>query len=128
MYERLFLCFRILKTFFFEKWKNGKSKTRKSRKSRKNYFKFPYFRVFEFALQPKSETRTWNSGKKISKISEISQVSEFSTWPYINMYMRIVIFFFFFFFFRFTTFEINFTFSFWNKNFKRIGCAKARLL
>ena len=73
IYERLFL--------YFEKWKNGKLKTRKSRKSRKswrNYSKFSYFRVFDFALQPKSKTRIWNSWKKISGISE---VSEFSTWP-----------------------------------------------
>ena len=42
--------------------------------------------------------------------------------------MRIVIFFFFFFFLRFTNFEIIFIFSFWNKNCKRIYCAKAILL
>ena len=58
MYERLFLYFRILKKICFEKWKNDKSKTRKSRKSRKsrkNYCEFSYFRVFDFALQPKSK-------------------------------------------------------------------------
>ena len=36
--------------------------------------------------------------------------------------------FFFFFFLRFTIFETGFIFSLRNKNFKRIGCAKARLL
>ena len=84
MYERLFPYFRILKNFFFEKWKNSKlgtPKTRKSRKSRKNYSEFSYFRVFDFPLQPKSKTRIWNSWKKISEISEISKVSKFSIWP-----------------------------------------------
>ena len=46
--------------------------------SRKNYSEFSYFRVFDFARQPKSKTRIQKSQKKISEISEIS---EFSTWP-----------------------------------------------
>ena len=84
MYERLLLYFRILKNFFFEKWKNrklGTWKSRKSRKSRKNYSEFSYFRVFDFPIQPKSKTRISNSWKKISEISEISKVSKFSIWP-----------------------------------------------
>ena len=84
MCERLFLYFRILKNFFFEKWKNSKlgtRKSRKSRKSRKNYSECSYFRIVDFPLQPKSETRIWNSRKEISEISEISKVSKFSIWP-----------------------------------------------
>ena len=53
MYKRLFLHFRILKKFSFEKWKNDKSKTRKIRKSRKNYSEF-YFPVLILAVGPKS--------------------------------------------------------------------------
>ena len=70
MYERLFLYFRILKKICFEKWKNDKSKTRKSRKSRKsrkNYCEFSYFRVFDFALQPKSKIGFEILGKKFPR-------------------------------------------------------------
>ena len=42
------------------------------------------FRVFDFALQPKSKTHIKNSRKKISEISKISEVSEFSILPYIT--------------------------------------------
>ena len=62
MYERLFLYFRILKNNYF-------LKNEKSRKSRKNYS--------EFSTLPYSQSRIWNSWKKIS---EISGGSEFSTW------------------------------------------------
>ena len=78
MYEWLFLYFRILKKMFFEKWKNGKSKSQKSRKSQKNYSEFSYFRVLDFSLWSKSKTRIWDSWKKIS---EIFKISEFLTWP-----------------------------------------------
>ena len=87
MYERLFLYFRILKKTFFEKWKNGKLKTRKGQKSWKswkNYSEFSYFQVSDFALQPKSKTRIWNYWKKISEIFEISEVSEIWTWPFLS--------------------------------------------
>ena len=42
--------------------------------------------------------------------------------------MRIVFSFFFFFFLRFMILQIIFIFSLWNKNFKIIGCTKAKLL
>ena len=43
------------------------------------------FRVFDFALQPKSKTWIQKSWEKISEISEISQVSEFSTWSKVTV-------------------------------------------
>ena len=46
------------------------------------------------------------------------------TYIYIYIYMRIVKKF----LLGFMIFEIIFIFSFWNKNFKRIGCVKARFL
>ena len=47
----------------------------------KKLFRVSFFRLFDFALQPKLKTRIKNSRKKICEISEISEVSEFSTWP-----------------------------------------------
>ena len=43
-----------------------------------------FFRVFDFALKPKSKTQIQKNSKKISEISRISEVSEFSTWPIYN--------------------------------------------
>ena len=68
MYGRLFLYSRILK-FFFEKWKNGKSKTRKSRKSWKSRKSYS-----EFSILPYSQNRKLRFeilGKKFPKVSEI---------------------------------------------------------
>ena len=48
--ERLFLYFRILKKFFFEKWTNGKSKARKNWKSQE-------FLISEFSILPYSQNR-----------------------------------------------------------------------
>ena len=43
----------VSKTSFYM----ARSKTRKPRKSGKYYSEFSYFRVFDFALEPKSKTR-----------------------------------------------------------------------
>ena len=63
--ERLFLYFRIVKKkIYFEKWKNGKSKTRKSRKSRRNYSEYS---IFSYSENRKPGFK--NLGKKFQKFS-----------------------------------------------------------
>ena len=64
MYGRLFLYSRILKIFF---WKMKKWQIENLEKSEILEITEKLFRVFDFALQPKSETRIWNSWKKISQ-------------------------------------------------------------
>ena len=80
--ERLFLYFRILKIIFFEKWKNGKLKTRK--RSQNSEISEKFFGVFwflGFQFCPKAKIENSDLKILISEISEISEVSDFLTWP-----------------------------------------------
>ena len=72
-----------LKNIISKILKSGKSKTQKpgkSRKSRKQFSEFCHFQVFDFALQPKQETRIQ---KPREKISEIYEASKFLIWPFV---------------------------------------------
>ena len=61
-----------------KKWQMENSEKSEILEISEKLFRLSFFRVFDFALQPKSKTRIKSSRKKIS---EISEVSKFSTWP-----------------------------------------------
>ena len=55
-----------------KKWQIKNSEKSEISEISEKLFRVSFFRVFDFALQPKPKTRIKNSRKKISEISEIS--------------------------------------------------------